>query len=207
MQTRSRAWISITSLALVAGAGIATMSAIPAATPAPAPAAADTYTVDKVHSGVVFKIRHMGVANVYGMIHEPTGSFTIDPANPGASAIEVIVPSGKVDTGNAGRDAHIRKVDFFNAGEFPTITFKSTKFTPVSEGVYDVTGDLTFIGKTNPVTARLTVLGQGQGRGKQIMGVEATFSIKRTDFGNSTNVKDGGLSDEVWLTVALEGAK
>ncbi len=211
MQNRSRAWISLAPVALIAAVGAGGLALLPAPAPAPAPAtqaeALAPFKVDSVHSFVVFRIKHLGVANAYGMIHEPTGSFAIDPANPGASTIEVSVPSAKVSTGSNGRDAHIRRDDFFNAGEFPNITFKSSGFTPVSDGVFDVAGNLTFLGVTKPVTARLTVLGTGSSRGKDLMGVEATFTIKRSEFGNTTYIKEGSLSDDVHLIVALEGTR
>lgn len=208
MHRRTRAWITLTSLTLAAGAGIGVLAALPAPAETPAPtAAADTWTVDPVHSFVVFKIRHSGASNAYGMIHGPTGSFSIDAANPSASSIEVTLQAEKVDTGNDKRDQHIRSKDFFNAKEFPTISFKSTSFKSAGADKYEVAGDLTFRGETKPITATLTTIGSGKGMGGPVMGVEATFSIKRTDFGNKKYVAEGGLGDEVTLTVALEGGK
>lgn len=209
MHHRSRAWITSSALVLAAAAGVGGLAALrPAPQPAasaPAPAAKGAWSIDPVHSFVVFKIRHSGVANAYGMIHGPTGTLSLDAANPAASTLEVTLQSAKVSTGNEGRDKHIRNPDFFNATEFPTMTFKATGFKSAGENAYDVTGDLTFLGKTRPVTTRLTVIGTGQGRGGPIMGVEATFTIKRSDFGNTTMI--GPLGDEVAITVALEAGQ
>ena len=68
-----------------------------------------------------------------------------------------------------------------------------------------MTGDLTMLGKTKPVTAHLTLVGRGKGMGGgEVMGVEATFTIKRSDWGMTKYVKEGALGDEVKLIAALE---
>ncbi|GJQ29544.1 MAG: polyisoprenoid-binding protein [Phycisphaerae bacterium] len=206
MSHRSRAWITVSSLVLAAGVGVGGLALLPAPAPAPTTsAAAGAWTVDPVHSFVVFKIRHNGAGNAYGMIHNPAGTFTIDPAKPEASSIEVTLQAEKVSTGNDGRDKHIRNPDFFNAKEYPTMKFTSTAFKSAGENAFDVTGNLTFLGQTRPITARLVTLGTGQGRGGPVMGVEATFTIKRSDFGNKTMI--GPLGDEVAITVALEAGQ
>lgn len=201
MHHRSRAWITTSALVLAAAAGAGGLAALrPTAPTTPtSETAAGAWNVDPVHSFVVFKIRHSGASNAYGMIHNPTGSFTIDAAKPEASSLEVTLQAEKVSTGNDGRDKHIRSPDFFNAKEFPAITFKSKAFKSAGENTFDVTGDLTFLGQTKPVTARLAVVGTTE----TVMGVEATFTIKRSDFGNTKSIGPG--SDEVHLTVALEG--
>lgn len=206
-----RAWVSVSLLSLVLGAGAAGLGLLPeqpsksGGQPTSPAAVAGPYAIDAVHSFVVFKIRHGGIGNAYGMIHGPTGSFTIDPANPSASKVEVVLKADKVSTGNQGRDDHIRRPDFFNVAEYPTMTFKSTGFKAAGANKFEVTGDMTFLGQTRPVTAMLEVIGSGPAMrgGGHAMGIEAAFTIKRSDFGN--NVMIGPLGDEVTLTVAIEG--
>tara|TARA_R110002096_G_scaffold4501_1_gene21034 strand:- start:1886 stop:2470 length:585 start_codon:yes stop_codon:yes gene_type:complete len=171
--------------------------------------AADTYEVSAGMSYVLFKVRHFGVSNAFGRFNEFSGTVTGDPASPEGAKIEFEVAAASVDTGIEDRDNHLRGPDFFNAKEFPQITFKSTSVAPVDgkEGLYKLSGDLTLLGITKPVTAEFAYFGTGTGvKGKAIAGGEATFVIKRTDFGMSYGTPDA-LGDEVTITVALQGAK
>lgn len=171
----------------------------PSNSPAVAVAAADgAMQIDGVHSSVVFKIKHKDMANFYGVFKTVSGSFTLDQADAAKSSLEVTVDAASVDTRNGGRDGHVKSADFLSAKEFPTITFKSSSVKKTGEKTFDVTGDLTFRGVSKPVTAKVT---QTDAKGA---GLEATFSIKRSDFGNTTMVGKG-LSDEMDFVVSLEG--
>jgi polyisoprenoid-binding protein YceI len=167
------------------------------------------YTVDLVHSSLVFKIRHAGIANFYGRFNDFSGETHFDAADPTNSRFDFTVQTASVDTGNKGRDDHLRNADFFNSRQFPTITFESTGVTQVSDGVYEITGDLTMQGETREVTARLTDIRTGKVRENDALGYEATFSIKRGDFGMTKYLapdggEDGGLGNTVDLIVAIE---
>ncbi len=170
-------------------------------------ASAAPFDIDAVHSSVVFRIKHMGVANFYGMFEKVSGKFHIDAANLDKSMIEATVDVSSVDSNNKDRDQHLLSDSFFAAKEFPTMTFKSTKFTKTGENTYDVTGDLTLLGKTRPVTTKVEFTGQGPGRppNSTVAGLEARLEFKRSDFGMSYML--AGLSDEVGLIVALEGIR
>jgi len=173
----------------------------------PAAAAGDTYEVDGGHSSNMFKINHMGVANFMGRFNKMGGTYTMDPAKLEASTFEITIDADSVDTNSEGRDKHLRNPDFFNTAEYPNITFKSTKVEKVGDNMLNVTGDLTFRGVTKPVTAKFQIFPGKETRQGFKSGFEANFSIKRTDFGNDTYVAQGGLGDEVQVTVCVEGAK
>jgi len=177
--------------------------------PAPqsAPAAGDTFTVDAGHSSNMFKISHMGVGNFMGRFNEMEGTYTLDPAKPEASTFNITIDAESVDTNSEGRDKHLRNPDFFNTAEYPTITFKSTKVEKAGDNMLNVTGDLTFCGVTKPVTAKFQVFPGKETRQGFKSGFEANFTVKRTDFGNDTYVAQGGLGDEVQVTVCVEGGK
>ena len=192
---------------LMVGSGVGTPAT---AQNAPSAPSAGAFTVDPVHTSVVFRVKHMNVAYFWGTFDRAAGSFLIDPANPDKSTIDLTIQAGSVDSNNPDRDKHLLGPDFFSAKEFPTITFKSTKLTKASggENFFDLAGDLTFRGVTKPVTARLEFTGQGPGRepGSTLQGFEARFTMKRTDFGN-TYLVGKGLSDEIDLVVAVEGVR
>lgn len=204
---KTRGWITVSALSLVSFTGAAGLALSPS--PAPAPAAlADAFAVDSAHSFIVFKVKHNNVAHAYGMFVNPTGTFNFDQSDVTKSSVDVSVKAEGVNTGNAKRDQHLRSPDFFSVKEFDTISFKSTGVKPGNDGNLDITGDLTMHGVTKPVTAKAKITGTGAGRGgTPIMGAEATFTVKRSDFGMTYGTADGALGDEVAVTVALEGAK
>lgn len=210
MQKCARAWATVGVMVagvLAGGAGLGVMgltSQQSGKQDAKATAGAP-WKVDPVHSNVGYRIAHLGASNHYGLFFNPTGSLDLDPTSPGAASVEITLPLAGLSSGDAKRDQHLRSPDFFSAEEFPTITFKSTGFKSAGENAFDVTGDLTMLGKARPVTARLTILGKGKGMGGgEVMGVEATFTIKRSDWGMTKYVKEGALGDEVKLVAALE---
>lgn len=168
--------------------------------------AADNYQVDPVHSFVNFRIQHLQVSYTYGRFNEPTGKLVIDEADPSKSTMEFTVQVDKVDTGNQGRDAHLKKSDFFSASEFPEITFKSTAIKKIDDTTWEVTGDLTLHGVTKPVTTQVKRTGTGPGmKGETRTGFETMFTIKRSDFGMSYMIPQ--IGDEVGLVVSIEGIK
>jgi polyisoprenoid-binding protein YceI len=114
--------------------------------------AADTYKIDPVHATVIYRISHFNVGNAYGRFNEPTGSVTVDNEDPSKSVFEFSVQVDKVDTANPKRDAHLKSPDFFNAKQFPTIDFKSTKVAKKGDNQFELTGDLTLHGVTKSVT-------------------------------------------------------
>jgi polyisoprenoid-binding protein YceI len=177
----------------------------------PAPAASGAFTVDAVHSGVLFRIKHMGVSYFHGRFNDFSGTFHLDGDDAAKSALNVTVKADSIDTGNAGREKHLKSADFFSTAEFPEITFTSTSVKKTGDHTYDVTGDLTMLGAKKSVTATVTHVGTAQAPaqmgGGEVSGVEATFTIKRSDFGMNYGIDKGALSDEVQMTIALEGKR
>ena len=167
--------------------------------------AAETYTVDAVHSSVMFRIKHMNASYAWGRFNNLAGSFTLDAADVTQSALDFTVDAESVDTANAKRDEHLKGPDFFNVKQFPEIRFKSTSVKKAAEG-YEVTGDLTLHGVTKPVVAKVNLSGTGKSQdGSAIAGLEASFQFKRSEFGLTNLV--GPLADDVWVVVSIEGAK
>ena len=168
--------------------------------------AAETYKLDPGHTSIVFRVKHLGVSYVYGRINGPTGSFVFDELSPSKCAIDMQAEIKNVDTAVEKRDTHLKSPDFFNAGEHPTILFKSKSVKKLSENTYEVSGDLTLLGKTRPITVKVNATGAGKDPwGNFRRGFETSFSIKRSDFG--MNFMMGGVSDEVNLTVSVEGIR
>ena len=169
-------------------------------------AAAEMYKLDPAHTSVVFGVKHLDVAYFYGSFRGPTGTFQFDEKNPSTNSIQIEVKADQVDSGVEKRDKHIKSPDFFNAGQYPVISFKSNSVKKSANGTYDVSGDLTLLGKTNPITVQARETGSGKDPwGNFRRGFETTFTIKRSDYGMDFML--GGLSDEVRLTVSVEGIR
>lgn len=201
------------TLRMMAGAGMTVMVMIAAgavmlprgaaAASADGAAAAREFTIDPVHSCVVFKVRHMNIGMFYGRFNDVSGSYAIHADDPSKSSMTVTIKAASVDTNNGKRDDHLKSNDFFSAEQFPEITFKATKFEKSATGEMTVTGDLTLRGTTRPVTAPLTFIGSAEGKGGVKSGYETTFTIRRSDFGISYMPQ--GLGDEVTVMFAFEG--
>lgn len=197
----------VAAVLAVAGASAVSLSvpsarAVAPVTPAPEAAeAAMSYTVDTVHSSVIFKAKHNNVANFYGRFDHVSGTFALADGG----AFDITIKADSVHTGNPGRDDHLRNPDFFSAKEFPTMNFKSSSVKAQGTDTFEVSGNLTFRGVTRPLTVMVKSTGTGEARGKKLAGMETRFTIKRSDFGNRYGIEGGALSDEVELIVSLEG--
>lgn len=167
------------------------------------PAAAATYSVDPVHSSVVFKIRHFGASNFYGDFKTVTGTIQYDAENPGASSVELEVAADSVDTRNEQRDNHVKSPDFLNAAEFPKITFKSTGVEG-SGDTLQVTGKLTLHGVTKDVAVTVEKVGEGKHprSGESLIGFETHLTINRSDYDMGFMV--GPLGEEIHLILSVE---
>ena len=168
--------------------------------------AADTYAIDTVHSHAQFKILHLNVGYQYGRFNDLEGSVVVDEKNPANSKVEITIKTASVDTKNAKRDEHLRSPDFFNAKQFPNLSFKSSKVEKTSANNYKVTGSLTLHGKSKTISFNFKKTGEGKDPwGQYRMGGETTFSIDRTDYG--INFMPDGLGKEVTLMLSFEGVK
>jgi polyisoprenoid-binding protein YceI len=168
--------------------------------------AADNYKADPVHSSILFRSKHANLGHVWGRFNDVGGTFALDDADPTKATFNIEVKAASVDTNQPKRDEHLRSPDFLNAKQYPTITFKSTGAKKgAADKTLEVTGDLTLHGVTKPVTATIELIGKGEfPPGAQRAGIEATFSVKKSEFGFKNMP---GVDDEIRLVAALEGVK
>lgn len=197
--------------AIVLAGGIAAGFAFPSpAAPAasPAPAGAATYAIDPVHSSVLFRASHMGISHTWGRFDKLGGTLVYDEKDPAACTVRLEVEAGSVNTGDEGRDGHLSNNDFFNAKQFPKITFASTKVSAAGEGKLKVVGDLELLGVKKPLTLEITKVGEGDFPFDQShrIGFDTSFTIDRTEFGMKYATKPG-TPDPVLLMVSLEGIR
>jgi polyisoprenoid-binding protein YceI len=168
--------------------------------------AADTYKIDGEHGTVIYKIAHAGVGNAYGRFNKPTGTVTVDNGAP--TAFELEIKTENIDTANEKRDGHLKSPDFFDAKQFPTITFKSKSIKAAGDNKFEVTGDLTLHGVTKEITVPVTKTGEADVSAMKMgyrTGWEAMYTLKRTDYGMNKMV--GPVGDDVHLTISFEAVK
>jgi len=164
---------------------------------------ATTYTFDPSHTSVTFDIDHFGFSKPHGIFPMIEGTLNLDDAKPENSTVDVTVSPANVATGIPKLDEHLKSKDFFNVEKFPNVTFKSTKVEKTGDKTAKVTGDLTLLGVTKPVTLDVTLNQKGPNMmNKETVGFEATTTIKRSDFGMNTYVPK--LGDEVPLVIEAE---
>lgn len=171
-----------------------------------ADAPAGNYKIDPAHSVAYFEIGHLGgISRFMGRFNDMSGDLVVD--TPAKSTIKVSVKADSVDTKHEGLDKHLKSPDFFNAVQYPAITFTSTAIALDAAGEGTVAGNLNLHGVTKPVTMKLKQIGSGKGRqGETRVGYVAVGSIKRTDFGMTYGVP-GAATDEVELRINIEAIK
>src|SRR5437016_8290466 len=168
--------------------------------------AADKYKIDPVHGTVIYKVTHFNVSNAYGRFNNPTGSILLDKDDPTKSSFEFTIKTDDIDTANRKRDSDLKGPDFFDAKQFPTITFKSTGVKSTGDNKYDVTGDLTLHGVTKSITVPISKTGEGD---TKMMGYRtgwlAEYDLKRSEYGIMG--LQGPIGDDVHLIISFEAVK
>jgi len=175
---------------------------------------AGIYTVDKTHASLIWKVSHAGLSNYTARFKSYDAEINFDPADITKSSVTAKIDPTTLETdyvATAEKDFNknlITKEEWFNAGKFPEITFKSTKIEVTGENTGKIHGDLTFLGVTKPVTLDATFNGayalQPFSK-KPAMGFSATGSLNRSDFGMSTYVPM--IGDKVDIIIEAEFAK
>ena len=164
--------------------------------------AADKYTLDPMHTFVVFKIMDVGFAHVVGWFTGVAGELTFDPADVTKSALNVTIKTASVDTHFPQRNKDLMSPDFLNVAEFPEMTFKSTSVEKTGDKTGRVTGELTLLGVTKPVTMDVTfnkVAPNPFNNNTPTAGFEAHTIIKRSDFGMKAEIPN--IGDEVDISI------
>ena len=176
--------------------------------------AADSYTIDPLHTFPNFTIDHLGFSTMHGRFGKTSGKLTVDEANHTGS-VEVVIDASSVDTGYIKRDDHLRSPDFLNATEFPDITYKSSKVTitgdPTSDGATAVVdGKLTIAGVTKPVTLNVkrmhcSINPMDPKKQQYRCGFDAEAKIKRSDFGVKFALP--AIGDDMNLDLEVEAVR
>jgi polyisoprenoid-binding protein YceI len=156
------------------------------------PLSPGTWAVDTNHSGINFKIRHLGLSNVRGRFDRFQAAITVGETLDDVK-VEATVDMDSVDTNNADRDAHLRGTDFFSTEAHPEMTFKSKGIKQSGSSDYVMEGSLTINGITKDVSWDVEFAGVEvfPGDGSTHAGFSASTEINRDDFGVDFNMPLG----------------
>jgi polyisoprenoid-binding protein YceI len=148
---------------------------------------AGTWTVDRAHSTVGFSVKHLGIATVRGKFEDFEGTLEIGEGDESARAYGT-VQGVSVNTGDAGRDEHLRSADFFGVEQNPELRFESAEITQVDDDGFEIAGDLTMNGVTKPITLTAEVQGtETDPWGNERVALEVSGQLNRGDWGMTFN--------------------
>lgn len=168
--------------------------------------AQSTWKVDASHSSINFAVSHL-------VISETTGSFDVFEITAKAGdnfsnpEFEVAIETASINTKNKRRDNHLRADDFFDAKQYPKITFKSNSFKKTGDKTFVVTGNISIKGKTKQVqfNGKLNGVITDNYSKKQKAGLKLSTTLKRTDF--NVGSPGGSVGEDVEVTINLEMQK
>jgi len=168
------------------------------------------WNVDSVHSEIGFSVKHMMISKAKGTFDNFDAEVQADMDNLTDADVKITIDTASINTRNEDRDQHLRSADFFDAENHPKITFVATDIKKKSDNNYDMTGDLTILGTTKPVTFDVTYEGQSKDpmSGGIVAGISAATTINRKEFGLTWNaaVETGGVlvGEDIKINVELE---
>jgi len=166
-----------------------------------------TYAMDPSHTFVTFEIGHFGTSTNRGRFDKKEGTVQLDRAAK-TGKVEVSIDVASVNTGTAAFDKHLQSADLFNAAQHPSIKFVSDKFVFSGDKVTEVTGNLTLLGKTQPVTLKASQFNcyNSPMLKREVCGGDFETTIDRSAFGMNYGI-DWGFPKNVRLIVQVEAVK
>ena len=167
-------------------------------------AAPEKFILDKPHTQIIFSVSHMGLSHSFGKFTDYEGAINLDENTPDQSSTEITIKTASLDLDDDKWNEHMKGKDFFDVEKFPVMTFKSTKIEKTGDHTANLTGDLTLLGVTKPVTLAVVHNKTGKHPMKDVRatGFSATGTIKRSDFGMKYGLPMVG--DDVKIIIEAE---
>lgn len=164
-------------------------------------AAADRYEFDKAHTSILFFVEHMGLSEMQGEFRAFDGELAIDPEDLTRSSVSVSIDAASIDMDVDKLNEHLKTKDFFDVANHSKLAFRSSKVEVRGENALAVTGDLTLLGVTRPVTleVKLKRVASHPFAKRPALGFHAEATIQRSDFGMNYIV--GAVADVVKIRI------
>lgn len=160
----------------------------------------DVWEIDRSHSAINFSINHF-FTPVDGAFDDYNAEVLFDPNDLEGSSISVTIPIESINTRNDRRDNHLMSEDFFNAEQWPNLTFESNTIEQTGDNQFVAKGQLTIRDVSRDFELPFELLGvmdHPMQEGKKVAGIVADAELMRTDFGV-------GVGD--WAATAVVGDK
>ena len=168
------------------------------------------YELDPTHTAIYFTIDHIGYAKTLGVFTDVTGSFMYNTETQELRDVEVVIQAASINTFNDARDGHVRNRDFLDVTTYPEIRFVASGGTPSDASSGTVTGELTVLDQSLPVTLNVTLNKVAEypfGHKREVLGLSMDTSILRSEFGMDYGVENGLVGDEVAINIETEAIK
>src|SRR6201981_2002439 len=184
-------YMQIVTLCLLASVGLPSLSR----------AQAPVFEITPVDSSIKFHVKSS--TTIAGKFDKWDASLTFTSPDETTGVLEIKIQAASVDTGSGMKNSKLKSKDFFDAEENPLITFKSTKFVATGPHTFEVDGDFTIRGVSNPEKLVLTVSGKGTGSGE----IKGSMVFNRKDYGMNKGIPFIKIADHVDVNFHLKGKR
>lgn len=169
------------------------------------PGWAEQYEFDKVHTQILFFVDHLGYSKSQGEFLEFDGRFSFDKSNFESTQVELTILTDSIDMDDEEWNREMKGKRYLNTGEHPTIRFASTSVEPLDNKSAIVHGQLTILGRTQPIALQMTFnkIGISLTSGKQVVGFSGRTTLNRSDFGMKSFLRF--IGNEVEIRLEVEG--
>jgi polyisoprenoid-binding protein YceI len=167
------------------------------------------WVLDRVHSDLTFRIRHMMITNVKGEFGRFDASLVSQGTDFSTAGVDVTIDATSITTGDDQRDGHLKSADFFDVQNFPKLSFKSISFIKVDDDEYKLMGILDIKDVSYEITLDVVFGGISKDPwGTEKLGFSVEGKISRKDFGLTWNaaLETGGVlvGDEVKISAEVQ---
>jgi polyisoprenoid-binding protein YceI len=186
----------------------------------PAPVKTDlpagTYTLDKSHASLLFRVDHLGFSKYTARFKRFDATLVLDPADPAKASLKATVDPTSIETdfpdpAKLDFNAELHGPQWLDAAKFPQITFTSTKVELTGADTARVTGDFGLHGVTAPLTLDVKFNGGYLGHPMDPnarIGFSARGELLRSAFGMAYGIPAAGtkmgVSDAVDIIIEAE---
>jgi polyisoprenoid-binding protein YceI len=164
-------------------------------------AQAPVFEITPVDSSIKFHVKSS--TTIAGKFDKWDATLTFTSPEETTGVLEITIQAASVDTGSGMKNRKLKSKDFFDAGQNPLITFKSTKIVQTGPNTYEVDGDFTIRGVSNPEKLTLTISGRGTGSGE----IKGAMVFNRKDYGMNSGIPFIKIADHVDVNFHLKGKR
>jgi len=161
-------------------------------------AQAPVFEITPLDSSIKFHVKSS--TTIAGKFDKWDATLTFTSPEETTGVLEITIQAASVDTGSGMKNRKLKSKDFFDAKQNPLITFKSTKIVQTGPNTYEVDGDFTIRGVSNPEKLTLTISGKGTGSGE----IKGTMAFDRKDYGMNSGIPFIKIANRVEVTVDLK---